>query len=333
MNIPKYTLKEKKQVFDGLHRTVESIDDFKNWVKDQECVHEKRPDDLARADMSNNAEPFFVYRGLNDASFKNYTSVQRWLFTNDYGETDFTRLIGNEINALRKDENYCNYLTAHQLGFDEWHALSFLQHYGGYTPCLDFTKDFNMALFFATYKASPANENPLSRYVSIYYMNYPCEFDIYEMHSNSAQNADKLVADYQGPYQIDYSEIRNKLTTMPFNNLFSTFKDEQRPYMAIDNDVWIMDAPHIGINEQHAITNNNIVNQNGCFAVNFSTKQPYEHGKLWCVDINKDLIPEIKTILKSKGIDESAVYSADGYREIVCTIMDKAKEAIMNDKS
>ena len=158
-------------------------------------------------------------------------------------------------------------------------------------------------------------------------MIYPRDYDIYSMYGNDAQNADKGIADYQELYSIDYSATRNILRTMPFYDLFSALKDNNCPYMAIDNEVWIMDAPHIDIHEQHAITNNNI-NQNGCFAVNFSINRPYEHEELWCVDINKDLISHIGKILQSMCIDSSSVYSADENREIVCNIRDAANKTI-----
>lgn len=330
------------QVFNNRLTIVESVNDFEKWIDEHQSTIKKNHESiLARieyfkqtigVDLSKNPEPFFVYRGINDASFKNYTSAQRRLFLNNYSEADFVRLINGEIQSLRDNEKYCNYLSEHKLGFDEWHALSYLQHYEGDTPCLDFTKDFNMALFFATDKVSCPNDDAyLSQYISIYYMYYPLEFDIYSMYGHGAQNADRGVADYQGPYTIDYSEARELLRTMPFNDLFATLKDKDYPYMAIDNEAWLIDAPHININEQHAITNNNIINQNGCFAVNFSIKKPYEHGKLWCVDINKDIIPHIENILKTKGIDNTTVYSDDGNLEIVRTIRDNTNDLIKND--
>lgn len=341
MSIPLYTTEEKQQVFYERYKRIESIEDFDNWVAEHNIMlnntHESYVAYLESfkkkwgVDTSNIGEPFIVYRGLNDGSYKNFTSAQRRLFLNDYSEDDFIRLINEEIKSLKEDTQYSRYLAEHQLGFDEWHALSYLQHYEGDTPCLDFTKDFHMALFFATDKVSSGNSNPLSKYISFYYMTYPWEYDIYRMYGHGAQTADKGIADYEGPYSIDYSEARDLLRTMPFNDLFATLKDEKYPYMAIDNEAWVMVAPHIDINEKHAIMNNNVVNQNGCFAVNFSTRKPYEHGKLWCVDINKDVIPHIEEILKSKGIDKTTVYSADGNLEIVRAIRDNTNDLIKSD--
>jgi hypothetical protein len=113
----------------------------------------------------------FIYRGVNNWRYKMYTSFQRSLIFDrkNYSEvrSNYQKML---MDCLRNSDlilignEYRNTEKIQELWFDVFiKCNSHLQHYHLLSPLLDFTTDFDTAIFFAFYSVNTNNE-----YVSLY---------------------------------------------------------------------------------------------------------------------------------------------------------------------
>lgn len=315
MRVPSYTdFDDKQKHFRARHQIINTDEDFysayldiRNFVKFKEQQRAGK----------------FVFRGVRDASFKNYTSAQReYLLLDSRPRTSFKDFIRAEIDALKDIYVYRHFVEEQKIENNDWHALSFLQHFGGDSICLDFSYDLDKALFFMTVGAEPVSSDnrDLDDYMSLYYMRYPAEYDIANINDNDAQRGNKMVADArnQDPtLSIDTGLVAQNLTEQKFEEYFDAMHDKQEPFLAIDKENRILNAFYLGIkNVIVTIENPNILAQDGCFAVILNENTPYEHEDLYCVDIHRSLVGYIAHILASKGITQDKIYTkADNYQD------------------
>ena len=119
----------------------------------------------------------FIYRGLKDAKYKMFTSLQVAYNVGDLKDLSYqerTRFVQTEIEHVR--DNRCKYCKHNQMpcGLEDvdFLYLSFLQHFGLYTPCLDFSYNLDKALFFAQDKMEKSThpDSDIDNYVSIYWI-------------------------------------------------------------------------------------------------------------------------------------------------------------------
>jgi len=124
-----------------------------------------------------------IFRGINNASFRIYTSAQRyWL-----DEISTQRVFKNDQDAFDgMNDFFLKYCRKWQNGLIEklWKSLTnkklpdlvlfaIMRHYGFPTPVVDFTKSINHCLYFAFDDISgtfTANSKDLNDYVSVYYL-------------------------------------------------------------------------------------------------------------------------------------------------------------------
>jgi hypothetical protein len=114
----------------------------------------------------------FVFRGVNEARYKLYTSSQRkFIKTNTcLGKSLYKEFIINEINNFLASEYDVlrEFLEKAKISKDNYLAfLSIMQHYGLPTPCLDFSDDPLVALFFAFNNCSSICDTSIDEYVSL----------------------------------------------------------------------------------------------------------------------------------------------------------------------
>lgn len=166
MKLKQYTsLEEKEEIFRGKYKRINSTDEFDKW-------------------FSGNHGRYF--RGINEASFKNYTSAQRLYITRDlkiHGIT-IADLVNEQVNSLKAvrrgliNSYYKNLLNREP---SDLLLLSFAQHQKkGIAPLLDFTLDRRIALFFMIDGcgfsergySSPLGDKfePIENYASLYYL-------------------------------------------------------------------------------------------------------------------------------------------------------------------
>lgn len=118
--------------------------------------------------MANPREDFY-FRGLNEARFRLYSSMQRaWI------EQSLSKRFSYDINVFVQKEIDCarEKLNTYKEVFrdlNDWEVLCFLQHYGSPTPLIDFTLKLNTALYFASSDVVlKGNDNEIDEYISVY---------------------------------------------------------------------------------------------------------------------------------------------------------------------
>ena len=164
MKIPNYiSLEEKCNVFKNRYRVITTTTDFLQWHEEHKI----------RRDYHH------IFRGVKDASFKNYTSAQRYYFRSDLRESSPQDLVQEQLNTLRKSngELLARYCDNFGIPCSDLFLLSFAQHYGGISPLLDFSPVEKTALFFMTWGTETpllgegsSNAEDLKNYMSIYYL-------------------------------------------------------------------------------------------------------------------------------------------------------------------
>ena len=118
-----------------------------------------------------------IYRGLNEAKYKLYTSLQRQFLSNKVNRNRYRTLfdfMNEEINQIKLDKVLPKYYKALGAPVTDYLYMSFLQHYGAPTTLMDFSESIDTALYFATldvaYKMDGAVQNHISNYVSLYWI-------------------------------------------------------------------------------------------------------------------------------------------------------------------
>lgn len=160
-----------------------------------------------------------IYRGINNAKYKIFTSLQVHYLLNKYINVSPQEYITNEISSLKKAHKGLFPRYFQSIGVDEtdFLYLSLMQHYRAKTPFLDFSRSLDSALFFAydAYDKSFCNnlQNP-NNYVSVFWIDLnekAFEFvDIIQLLSNSIESALRHIGEFLSKYPntpLDTSNI------------------------------------------------------------------------------------------------------------------------------
>lgn len=301
---------EKRQYF-TLH-VIKSESDFKTLFKEL---------------LPSKSERGGIWRGTQESAFKLYNTFQQ-----------------KNLNVESPVLNVMEYIKKIELEFDAWDSknivpkffrnfgiefvplyakLSILRHYGIPLPLLDWTRNPNVAMYFAarTNQATESKSN-LQDYFSIYFIDK--EHPFYKFNS-------KLGAElYESNSFINIRE-RHKI----FGHFFLS-KNEVNLMFNSPNFIYksISDHPIQRISDEEGdfvnhltLTNLNITAQNGLFVLNMHPKLPLEEAILHrakmfapndsfyqegyrrhkknfiCFDIHKKFIPEIQKKLNSKNFN------------------------------
>ena len=220
-----------------------------------------------------------LFRGVNEAKYKIYTSAQRLYITNDLDKSgkkieDFIQEELDQVKAFNSGllKKYFQLLNVvdHDLLY-----LSFLQHYSGVSPLIDFSADVEKALYFMQDGSSfgKMGNTGIDNYFSLYAKEYPTTKGV------------------------------NKLSDDDLRDFFS-FSTMNAAAKSI-----VFQSQQINCNQQNrsSFANLNIVAQNGRFLFYSDGINPLEED-LSCVDIHKSLAPYIKKILEEKGITKNSIY-------------------------
>lgn len=291
MKIPQYTaLDNKKIIFNSGYTKIDSVDDLNKMVEELSTT-------------KNN-----VYRGVSQAKYKNYTSAQRKYFTEDYKTTkvDLKKLLRKEVASLRKRENslLSKYYKSLNIQTNDLLYLSIAQHYGGFSPLLDFSEDYKVALYFMAnnIKIDPNGMDEIDNYMSIYVMSRSENTIDSYVKKNIPTVEEKIGGSKELPknYNLCQEFFNIEMLTSSATTIFIPNKTVMIPIknQLLGNEI-------VG---NFTISNLNIVAQKGCFLYYFDNakpEQPLEAG-LKCYDIHKSLAQYI--ISEKSKKKESSIY-------------------------
>lgn len=282
-----------------------------------------------------------LFRGLNEAKYRLYSSLQRdWVLNKMHEKFSYQDFLKALVQNAREQLNgtLSNYLDT--TNFDSGNdlaILALLQHHGCPTPLLDWTYSFKNALFFATENIQPSD----SRWEIEYYF---CVYYLEEEHFN--QNTIKeIVSEGFEKYDDELRERFFKILSARGLNV-ETIKeilpkemiDEMARYYQSDSIIKYMtkierllslNLLYFSDNDPRyslafMLNNNmNIINQQGVFTWNSSPSRPlefianeeyqkenddnnYKFSK--CININKKLSGYVREKLSEFGISSEFIY-------------------------
>jgi len=158
--------------------TYESIDN-KSQVFNQININSKQELDNYIGIYKKEQSKFgLIFSGCPDAKYKLYNSAQRKWLNMELANlgSSYENFIFKEIDNAKAWQNNLlkNFFEAFGQPAYDISVLSFLQHYGAPTPLLDWTYNFENALFFATDGLSYADsDNSIENYCSVYIIDTP----------------------------------------------------------------------------------------------------------------------------------------------------------------
>lgn len=320
MKLQEYkSIEDKEKIFGERYKYIFTVKDFDEWYsKEVKC--------------------YTLFRGLNNASYKNYTSVQRLFLTHDF-QIDPWKIVEKEIEKLKHINNGFveKYITSIYEKSTDFSYLSYLQHYrDGVTPLLDFTKDAKTALFFMCDgcdfpKCGDGEMNrllhPISSFASIYMMSN----NDYLSYDNFAKMlSDEFAKEMKQKLNVglgeEYDDFKKILIEETTKERLETYlsmmyiksilgRKNVVPFVLDDKDVYIKD---IDFRFNIAISNPNLVAQNGCFLFHPDEYMPFENY-VSCVDIHKSLIPYIKKHILGSDYTRSTMFP--DMNQIISTVL------------
>lgn len=302
MLTPQYTsLEEKQKVFDKRYCVITTVSEFEDWYEEHKI----------RKDVKH------IFRGVKEASYKNYTSAQRYYFQHDYKDCSLKDLVAAQITALRlnRQQLFQRYCYSFGVPCSDLFLLSFAQHHGGISPLLDFSPIVNTALFFMTHHAQFPNcgvgtseTEHISNYMSIYFLprhsqNIPSISALfatlikpYKSHIQITKNTPytywKKKIDEEGATSFSYENLNNQWPTIPI------IIDESETWLNIDGNKYI--------GKVHE-SNLHLIAQQGCFVFHNNGVFPLEDD-LYCVDIHKSLVPYIQKEILQEFFTEQTMF-------------------------
>lgn len=251
--------------------------------------------------LFNNPPQNLAYRGVNNASFKLFSTIQRrwyWDGLNDIF-SDVPSYIQHQINKARANR----YIMENLSHDNDYNLMALIQHFWGNSNLLDFSYSPISAFFFAwdKYEVKYPHDASLNDYVSFYVVNYthPELGGPIEMNHYGAQTIQRMVSQSGIPAdKINAEEVLQNLVSISYKKLCDgkIVQGGQRANVR-------MSIPYFMFDKTVQVTNANLAAQNGCFIQAHSGEMsleeylnqnnPYTSGLLWCYDIHKRLVEDI----------------------------------------
>lgn len=316
MTPPVYKNFEEKSVNFGLNQNIENKDELDKLIK----MYSSKDD--------------FLYRGINNASYKLYSSSQVQLYLadaiNKINKDDYVSLIKKYIALTRNNDCVKRYIEGHNLHDDDMFILALMQHYEIPSPMLDFTHSILGALYFAWDKHDSnlsKEKNNLSNYVSIYVINrnnawVKCSVQTImnrgEKPLNSMLSGDELFR----VGRVNTASVENEYKKYPYES----FKDLS--FIPVDDNPDFpirVNIPILGLQCDHQIVNDRIISQQGMFIMNNTIDKPLVEvmndvitdKPFRCYNIHKNLLDYIKTeYLDKNEINKDTVYCKNNQESV-----------------
>lgn len=223
-----------------------------------------------------------IFRGVNEAKFKIYTSAQRTYITKDLqiSGKKVEDIIEEELKQIKVADGSILKKYFKLLGVVDYDPiyLSFLQHYSGISPLVDFSVNIDKALFFMQDGLSFAKngDEEINNYASLYYM-------------DSEDDPSIKISD-----DGNVSKIRGRVSFSKMSKTSKPITFESQKY-------------NLGNGNKLSLANLNLIAQEGRFVFYCNDIKPLEED-IYCVDIHKSLAPYIKKKLEKSGITKDSIY-------------------------
>lgn|GEM_PF-376002 len=323
---------------------------YPNLQKKGVMIHQVNIDtmeDLDRIIAQETSRTKVLYRGMREAKWPLYTSLQRtWMGSDKLWDRGLE--VGDFLKQLvynaRMAENGAipEYIRVRGLDPDiDLSILSFLQHYGGSTtstPIQDWTYSFLNALYFAIDRLDErAMVVDIDAYCSVYYIGQEHIDDsnlkstIDAVYETSKEAKTKELIDQGFADGVDPEFMQRSIASGAFFGLLRTYcAKELGSVDALLRMCNIVPLVFLGDQDDseswNLSTNNNdnIANHQGVFIWNSDPMEPVEnvarelhesdHG--WspqyrfcqCYNINKKLREKIASMLTERGIEKPRIY-------------------------
>lgn len=259
--------------------------------------------------------PHCIFRGVREARYKLFTSVQREWITNGLGRhTTINQLVDSLIGDMRQNRVLNDYFASMNIVQTDFLYLSLLQHYSAPTPLLDFTHNHRVALYFATAGLTTVyTENDLDDYFSLYYI------DLDKAGTRLTRVDDFLAEDLERGRKLceTFEKISPSISVdkslLDDLNLFTQWKDtlSELPLVFVDNPQFAraVTTPYTG--QTLYWSNLNIIAQEGCFLLynreDIPLEEHLDNRMVWCLDIHKSLADYVRASYLS-GITHDTLF-------------------------
>ena len=328
MVLPTYkSLEEKKKFFHYENpEQINTIKEFRSAMKKYE------------------EEKYFLFRGVNEAKYKLYTSAQREWMTQEWDRQgcSFVEFVDGLLSRIKDHNVLMAYHKSLKVYNNDLLYLSFLQHYGAPAPLIDFTYDIRVALFFALDNLvfNKKGSEDIDNYFSLYRINRREINGLREHYENANRIRDKEIeAKKQSP------TTDSEATLSLFNRVFKWYDPEgyglcnlQKSglfFLLIPNPYYSFYMEEVP-NANLFWSNPNIIAQRGCFLLNPDQEMSFDevleaftlnflneynltgteeekyhrsYLRVDCLDIHKSLAHYIREeYLKSEGITTETIY-------------------------
>ncbi len=314
MKLPEYiSLKEKEDFFEVIN--IDAPEQFEEVF-------------MEYSSLSNHN---FIFRGVNNASFKLLNSAQREWISKDLDRNDYTyfQYIVNIIKSTKNEQDgvIYKYLSAFNEKVTDLSVLSYIQHFGAPSPFLDFTYSFEKALFFAMHKANDldiSKKNELHDYVSLYIINLENNAIVKSVLNTDNFSKNRKIDNNYSPFRTFEDIIKKeylKISETPKGNLAKMFDYNILLIPGYIKGGYQTNFPEPLDGSSHWNHQNlRVINQEGLFVFNSSQDSSLEevyksamHSDypIICLNIHKSLFHLRERELKNETlipIDEKYIY-------------------------
>lgn len=272
-----------------------------------------------------------AFRGVNEAKYKIYSSLQRFIITKDYLKVDYTCLVEKIIEKAKDIEPIRDFFGKNEIPVNDILYLALLQHYANQSPMIDFSYNVNVALFFMLdgLKAE-TDADGIDEYMSLYVIDYndPYFCSIQEIEKSGGKRIDSMLVEYTGKngcniHDIDTHDVMENMKNLAYRPL-----SKLESFSVHGEKLGVTDVavPALGFTCQYNITNPNEKCQEGMFVCNTTKDKPLENvmqewtkeQKICCYNINKSLASYIeKTYLTANHISSDKIYPDDADSKMI----------------
>lgn len=277
--------------------------------------------------MYSSHEKDFLYRGINTATYKLYSSSQvQWMLSDAISKKTnievYYNFIMDSIELTRENNRVKQYIKDNGISDNDLFILALMQHYGMPSPVLDFSHSIFGALYFAWDKCDRTlsdTQTQLSDYISLYVINKKIDWvncSVQNVMRNSAEQLNDMLQKDKlfTAGMVDTKDVEKEFLKLPYLK----FKDWN--FVAVEdnpeNPVKIS-IPALKFDCEYQIINDRIISQQGMFIANNTLDKPLvELMNDWCKEkyfvcynIHKKLLDYIKQkYFDTNDINEERMY-------------------------